>query len=171
MHRKKRGSDLSENSAKMVGVGKKRPFLGKEYLLDARERDRDFTQAVRWSDDNVFANRAYFMPEKLPYAELGIDHIRPSDAGVYRCRVDFRVAQTRNSKINLTVIAHFTQSPKKLWLLCEGKNSLLANVPTPILNALVGQEYPTGFNFEMPPHILTNSTIIVLKLKSVGDES
>nr|XP_015837001.1 PREDICTED: nephrin isoform X2 [Tribolium castaneum] len=72
------------------------------YSVDGR--DRDFSLAERWSDENVFANRAYFMPEKQP-AELGVDHIRETDQGVYRCRVDFKVAQTRNSKVNLTVIA------------------------------------------------------------------
>ncbi|XP_031328337.1 uncharacterized protein LOC116159494 [Photinus pyralis] len=71
------------------------------YSVDGRERD--FGLAERWSDENVFANRAYFMPEKQP-AELGVDHIRESDQGVYRCRVDFKIAQTRNSKVNLTVI-------------------------------------------------------------------
>ncbi|CAB0009099.1 unnamed protein product [Nesidiocoris tenuis] len=50
-------------------------------FVDARERD--FKQAERWSDENVFSNRAYFMPEKQP-AELGVDHIRESDAGIYR---------------------------------------------------------------------------------------
>lgn len=66
-------------------------------------RDRDFGIAERWSDDTVFSNRAYFMPDKQP-AELGVDHIREEDAGIYRCRVDFQIGQTRNSKVNLTVI-------------------------------------------------------------------
>ncbi|KAJ9582118.1 hypothetical protein L9F63_003539, partial [Diploptera punctata] len=69
--------------------------------VDAREHE--FRSAERWSDENVFANRAYFMPDKQP-AELGVDNIRKDDAGIYRCRVDFKVAQTRNSKVNLTVI-------------------------------------------------------------------
>lgn len=69
--------------------------------IDAR--DRDFGIAERWSDDTVFSNRAYFMPDKQP-AELGVDHIREEDAGIYRCRVDFQIGQTRNSKVNLTVI-------------------------------------------------------------------
>lgn len=73
-------------------------------------RDRSILLADRWSDDTVFANRAYFMPEKQP-AELGIDHVKDSDAGVYRCRVDFRRAQTRNSRVNLTVMG-------KLSLIC-----------------------------------------------------
>ncbi|XP_053985137.1 protein turtle-like isoform X1 [Hylaeus anthracinus] len=71
------------------------------YSVDVR--NRDFGIAARWSDDSVFSNRAYFMPDKQP-AELGVDHIREEDAGIYRCRVDFQMGQTRNSKVNLTVI-------------------------------------------------------------------
>lgn len=84
------------------------------YSVDGRERD--FSLAERWSDENVFSNRAYFMPEKKP-AELGVDHIRETDQGVYRCRVDFKVAQTRNSKVNLTIIGKYQNQITSVLLL------------------------------------------------------
>ncbi|XP_047994398.1 kin of IRRE-like protein 3 [Leguminivora glycinivorella] len=71
------------------------------YSVDARERD--FGVAERWSDESVFASRAYFLPERRP-AELGVDRVKATDQGIYRCRVDFKQAQTRNSRVNLTVI-------------------------------------------------------------------
>lgn len=70
-------------------------------------RDRDFKAAKRWSDEMVFANRAYFLFEKQP-GELAVQNAKESDSGIYRCRVDFKVAQTRNSKVNLTVIRKYT---------------------------------------------------------------
>lgn len=66
----------------------------------------DFNAAERWSYEKVFSNRAYFVHDKQP-AELGIDHIRESDQAVYRCRVDFKMGQTRNSKVNLTVVGKY----------------------------------------------------------------
>ncbi|XP_018319740.1 hemicentin-1-like [Agrilus planipennis] len=65
------------------------------------------------------------MPDKHP-AELGVDHIRESDEGVYRCRVDFKIAQTRNSKVNLTVIV----PPKKIEVTDE-KRRILSSVVGP----------------------------------------
>jgi hypothetical protein len=66
-------------------------------------RDRELASAKRWSDDSVFGNRAYFLLDKLP-GELAIQNAKDSDTGTYRCRVDFKVAQTRNNVVNLTII-------------------------------------------------------------------
>lgn len=66
-------------------------------------RERDFKNAERWSDERVFGPRAYFIPNKVP-AQLAVDHVQDADEGMYRCRVDFKFAQTRNSKVILTVI-------------------------------------------------------------------
>lgn len=86
------------------------------------------TGAERWSDRQVFGERAHFhinevttegQSEKISKnnnpkksvvstyysSELRIDRISVKDAvHLYRCRVDFRLAQTRNSKVNLTII-------------------------------------------------------------------
>ncbi|XP_051159478.1 hemicentin-2-like isoform X2 [Leptopilina boulardi] len=91
------------------------------YSIDAREKG--VVRAEKWSDDTVFSGRAYFMPERTP-AELGVDHIRFEDAGIYRCRVDFQIGQTRNSKVNLTVIV----PPHRIVITRENNNVTDSNV-------------------------------------------
>lgn len=80
-------------------------LLGRADSVDIR--DRDFKAAKRWSDESVFGNRAYFLFEKQP-GELAVQNAKDSDSGVYRCRVDFKVAQTQNSKVNLTIIRKYS---------------------------------------------------------------
>lgn len=82
------------------------------YSIDTRERE--YKHAERWSDDRVFGPRAYFILEKHP-AQLSVDNVRDADEGTYRCRVDFKFAQTRNSKVVLTVIV----PPQKIIITDE----------------------------------------------------
>ncbi|XP_023317761.1 protein turtle [Trichogramma pretiosum] len=91
------------------------------YSVDAR--DRDLTYAEKWSDDEAFSTRATFLQDKQP-AMLGIDHIREDEAGIYRCRVEFQVGQTRNSKVNLSVIV----PPHKIIILNEHGTVLSSSV-------------------------------------------
>lgn len=66
-------------------------------------RGRAFNQALHWSDTNEFGQRAYFVTVAKP-AALTLDSVTLNDAGIYRCRVDFKNSPTRNFQINLTVI-------------------------------------------------------------------
>eukprot|EP00094_Tigriopus_californicus_P006982 TCALIF_06722-PB protein Name:"Similar to Nphs1 Nephrin (Rattus norvegicus)" AED:0.15 eAED:0.15 QI:0/0.73/0.56/0.93/0.46/0.5/16/48/873 len=72
------------------------------YSYDARSGGGEIGR--RWSDDHGgFGPRAYFQVQTLP-AVLNIKDILQHEAGIYRCRVDFKTAPTRNSLINVTVV-------------------------------------------------------------------
>lgn len=66
-------------------------------------RDADFHAAEQWSGDDILGQRATFRADRHP-AALILTNVKLRDEGVYRCRVDFRLAQTRNAHVNLTVI-------------------------------------------------------------------
>ena len=70
------------------------------YRYDARH---DAENASIWSEDGPrgFGPRAQFNPRDI---SLRIDNIHANEAGLYRCRLDFKRSQTRNVLVNLTVI-------------------------------------------------------------------
>ncbi|XP_057337147.1 hemicentin-2-like isoform X1 [Microplitis mediator] len=70
------------------------------YSYDARNRQAG--KVKLWSEPNFWGSRATFRLGSP--AQLQIQEVRPSDEGVYRCRVDFRNSPTRNIKVNFTVI-------------------------------------------------------------------
>ena len=66
-----------------------------------------------WSDEKWLGSRAQFRPETFP-AVLRVHEVAGSDAGQYRCRVDFREAPTRNTLVNLTVVGMFSMGADPL---------------------------------------------------------
>ena len=54
----------------------------------------------------MFGDRAYF--DLSGPAALVIEDIRPTEAGVYRCRVDFKSAPTRNTLVNVTLLGELS---------------------------------------------------------------
>ena len=68
-----------------------------------------------WRDNSTLGQRAIFQFSKtgmrsetnapIIASTLRIEPLRPEDKGVYRCRVDFKEAPTKNTKIDLQLIS------------------------------------------------------------------
>ena len=56
-----------------------------------------------WADPKVFAERAYYHAHWTPPA-LELSYVRPSDARIYRCRVDYNHSNSRVGRVRLLVI-------------------------------------------------------------------
>ena len=71
------------------------------FRYDARNKGN----ATFWSEEEPkgFGYRAHFQVQS-PNAILYLEKIAVNEGGIFRCRVDFQTAQTRNSLFNLTVV-------------------------------------------------------------------
>ena len=79
---------------------------------DARAGGPD--KGHRWSDEERgFGKRANFQLHRHP-SVLHIENIKAEEAGIYRCRVDFKTSPTRNSLLNLSVISKFYNFKAKM---------------------------------------------------------
>ncbi|XP_015110643.1 neural cell adhesion molecule 1 [Diachasma alloeum] len=81
-----------------------REFTSKQpiFRVDARKSGLH-ADAPRWSDPKAFGGRATMRIDK-GMAQLEINPVMSTDAGVYRCRVDFTNSPTKSQKVNFTVI-------------------------------------------------------------------
>ncbi|CAG7710089.1 unnamed protein product, partial [Allacma fusca] len=72
--------------------------------LDAREKSID--EAQHWSNEQALGGRAFFRTSGIPphYPSLIIENVKESDAGLYKCRLDYKRGPTVHRGINLTVI-------------------------------------------------------------------
>ena len=75
------------------------------YTFDARSSAELEPHNHHWSEEEPrgLGSRASLVTSPHP-AQLVIVGVKESDAGVYRCRVDFKTSQTRNSFVTLAII-------------------------------------------------------------------
>ncbi|KAK7073996.1 hypothetical protein SK128_004911 [Halocaridina rubra] len=68
-----------------------------------------------WMDDSVLGSRALLDVTVTP-AELLITDVKASDAGLYKCRVDFRRQPTKTTRVSLSVLI----PPRRVFLVSNG---------------------------------------------------
>ena len=79
------------------------------YRIDARtNKDIKIGQSsvpiLDWVNEELLGKNRVSFDTQLSPASLKIRNVSESDAGLYRCRVDFTTSQTRTERLNLRVI-------------------------------------------------------------------
>ncbi|XP_029341821.1 uncharacterized protein LOC100167149 isoform X2 [Acyrthosiphon pisum] len=104
------------------------------FTYDTRQTSAKVPNPPRWwSSPMGFGDRAYFHTlnsEQLQSDQDTVDHLTvdramATDTGIYRCRIDFLQAPTRNRLVNLTVIV----APERPTIYFEYGNSIGGDRP------------------------------------------
>ena len=61
-------------------------------------------EGTHWSAQHIFGSRAFFNVEE---SILIIERVKETDAGQYKCRIDFEKFPTKNYVVNLQVIGEY----------------------------------------------------------------
>ena len=114
-------------------------------LFSVDGRDSKITEGDHWSSDLVLERRANFTWPAVDQQEqqlkdnngtterasgdsgLVLRSLQLNDAGLYRCRVDYREAQTRNLLVNLTIIGKSSILSLYLFILSDLKKKYIFN--------------------------------------------
>ena len=84
------------------------------FSLDSR--DKYVEDAQHWSNEQILGGRGFFRLSSDP-PSLIIENVREADAGLYRCRLDFKHSPTLYRNVNLPVITKFIVLPVFYLLL------------------------------------------------------
>ncbi|XP_037073060.1 uncharacterized protein LOC119094090 [Pollicipes pollicipes] len=72
------------------------------------------SQGTHWASEDSLGERSRLDPRPGAY-RLMISSVSERDAGLYRCRADFKASPTLNARVNLTVIG--APAPNVTWWL------------------------------------------------------
>lgn len=92
------------------------------YSVDFREKK----EGSHWSAEKILDSRAYFNVEE---SVLSIERVRETDAGQYKCRIDFEKFPTKNYVVNLSV----TVPPQDVTIVNMNKMTLQSATLTPVM--------------------------------------
>nr|XP_045612714.1 uncharacterized protein LOC123767187 [Procambarus clarkii] len=108
---------------------------------------RPGTGGSHWVDETVLGTRARLDVSASP-ARLVLSDVRVSDAGRYKCRVDFRYEPTKTTRVNLDVVV----PPRSVWVTSEGRT--VKSVVGPYREGDMAALTCVSLGGSPPPHVV-----------------
>ena len=85
--------------------------------------DNRYTTPKHWSQDPKFGSRAFFRHSSDP-AHLIVSSVTLQDAGIYKCRVDFKQSPTVTNEVELKII----EEPRKPVIMDSEGSAVMGTV-------------------------------------------